>query len=161
YFSVIEGAQLFVLADGAQPVPDGARLAAEAMSPYPPTGCPSDAPADEAELRCAVERANAKIVEAAAGSTSIAAVAMPHHEAPVAVAGDASVLGIGELARAPANVPLGTPSLAPIRVHRIALSSADTIAIVDRGLLDAVGPAAIQHALPRGHDNIADVEHAV
>lgn len=164
YFSIIEDESLFILADATRPpgdaskrVPaDASRLAAEAMSPDKPDTCPpSNVAADEARLTCALERAHAKLLTVGAGETSIAAVAVRGRQALVGSSGDVSVLWIHggriEVVAPTANRrPIGTSATPQFDVRRIDLNASDTIAIVSRGLVEAVGLDRIKGVVPAG-----------
>jgi hypothetical protein len=163
YFSIVEDAALFIVADSDNPA--ASKLAAEAMAPFPSPDCPGAATDDDAQMRCALDRVNARLVRERA-TVSIAAVTVRGHQAVVAFAGDVPVLlrqgaKLGVLAPAAPSPPLGSaPSVKP-DLQTIELSSSDTIVIANRGLLRALGPTGVAGALPAGPSTVQEIEHAV
>lgn len=153
FFNIVEDEGLFVVADGVPLKSDPAKLAAQGVSPLAGEDCKDTAP--DAQLACAVRRVNDRLVTTEAGSASIAAVVVADGHAYAAISGTAWVVriqrGTRELtvqsAREPLK-PLGTSATAALSIYELDLDVGDTIAIVNRAVIDVLGPDGIARALP-------------
>lgn len=89
YFSIVEDAQLFVVADA--PEPEGSRHAADTIGAFPPKDCAPRRDPDEAAMWCALERAHAAL-RAKHETSAVTAVVVREGEALVAFAGDVPIV---------------------------------------------------------------------
>jgi hypothetical protein len=143
YFSIVEDDALFILADGT---PEASKAAAELVADLFAHACPAGD--DEAQLRCAFDRATTRL-QHDHRTTSITAVTVRGSQALVARAGDTPVIwrhgnALDVFDRATAK--LGEPS--PPQFQTLDLQRGDTMFIVNKRMLEIVGTDSIRSAAP-------------
>jgi hypothetical protein len=147
YFSIVEDEALFLVADANDP--SASRLAAETMNVFPQTGCAARRDPDEQAMWCAIERAH-QALRAAKQTSSFSAVIVRDGAALVATAGDVPVYvrngALGGLVPVRTVPALGSTAAAQADVRWLPLAVGDSLVIVDRGLLAAVGLERIRTA---------------
>jgi hypothetical protein len=161
YFSIIEDAPLFIVADSANP--DASKLASSALSSYPPQVCatPDD---DYVMMRCAFRVVNDRLVQA--GKTAaLAAVTIHGQQAVVANAGDVRVMwrhgdAFDPLSIAEDTAPLGSSSHAKAMIREVVIHGDDTLVILNRGLFDAAGETKVRDTT-QGVAEIAQLDAAI
>jgi Stage II sporulation protein E (SpoIIE) len=162
YFSIVEDAALFLVADANDPA--ASRLVAEAMGVYPQTECAPRVDPDERAMWCGIERAN-RDLRAAKQTSSFAAVIVRDGAALVATAGDVPIYvrngATGGLVGVRTVPALGTDPTAQADVKWIPLAIGDSLVIVDRGLLAALGLDRLRAAAAPTVAAKVDLETAV